>query len=215
MVAKSNFITLFKIIFKMSNIVTNIKHLDLKASYTYADYLLWHFKERVELIKGKVFKMSPAPSSSHQDISRELTFLLGDVFRKTNCKMYIAPFDVRLINYKESGEDNQIISVVQPDLCVICDRSKIDEKGCIGAPDLIVEILSPGNSKKEMDIKFDLYQENKVQEYWIVNPTEKNILIYVLKDDVYIGLKPFIYESKLQSQLFPKLKFAVKKVFDF
>ncbi len=215
MLSKSIFITLFKFIkLKMSTVITNIKQLDLKGSYTYADYLLWKFKERVELIKGKIFKMSPAPNSFHQEISRELTFLLGDIFRKTNCKMYIAPFDVRLINFKESTDNNKIITVIQPDLCVICDRSKIDEKGCLGAPDLIIEILSPGNSKKEMDIKFDLYQENKVLEYWIVNPTDKTILIYVLKDDIYIGLKPFIEDSKLQSPTFPKLKFAVKKAFE-
>ena len=198
----------------MSTVITNIKQLDLKGSYTYADYLLWKFKERVELIKGKIFKMSPAPNSFHQDISMNLTRSLDRFFYKTNCKMYIAPFDVRLINFKESTDNNKIITVIQPDLCVICDRSKIDEKGCLGAPDLIIEILSPGNSKKEMDIKFDLYQENKVLEYWIVNPTDKTILIYVLKDDIYIGLKPFIEDSKLQSPTFPKLKFAVKKAFE-
>ncbi|WP_395053037.1 Uma2 family endonuclease [Flavobacterium sp.] len=198
----------------MSTVITNIKQLDLKGSYTYADYLLWRFKERVELIKGKIFKMSPAPNSFHQDISMNLTRSLDRFFYKTNCKMYSAPFDVRLINFKESSDNNKIITVIQPDLCVICDRSKIDEKGCLGAPDLIIEILSPGNSKKEMDIKFDLYQENKVLEYWIVNPSDKTILIYVLKDDIYIGLKPFIEDSKLQSPTFPKLKFAVKKAFE-
>ena len=206
---------MFKFIkLKMSTVITNIKQLDLKGSYTYADYLLWKFKERVELIKGKIFKMSPAPNSFHQDISMNLTRSLDRFFYKTNCKMYIAPFDVRLINFKESTDNNKIITVIQPDLCVICDRSKIDEKGCLGAPDLIIEILSPGNSKKEMDIKFDLYQENKVLEYWIVNPSDKTILIYVLKDDIYIGLKPFIEDSKLQSPTFPKLKFAVKKAFE-
>lgn len=215
MLSKSIFITLFKFIkLKMSTVITNIKQLDLKGSYTYADYLLWKFKERVELIKGKIFKMSPAPNSFHQDISMNLTRSLDRFFYKTNCKMYIAPFDVRLINFKESTDNNKIITVIQPDLCVICDRSKIDEKGCLGAPDLIIEILSPGNSKKEMDIKFDLYQENKVLEYWIVNPSDKTILIYVLKDDIYIGLKPFIEDSKLQSPTFPKLKFAVKKAFE-
>ena len=121
----------------MGTIITNINQLDLKGSYTYADYLLWHFKERVELIKGKIFKMSPAPSSFHQDISWNLSREIDKVFRKTSCKMYAAPFDVRLINFKESTADNQITTVVQPDLCVICDRNKIDANGCIGAPDLI------------------------------------------------------------------------------
>jgi Uma2 family endonuclease len=197
----------------MGTIITNIKQLDLKGSYTYADYLLWQFKERVELIKGKIFKMSPAPSSFHQDISGNLFFELRNFVNKGSCKLYAAPFDVRLINFKESTADNQIITVVQPDLCVICDRTKIDEKGCIGAPDLIIEILSPGNSKKEMDIKYDLYEENGVLEYWIVNPWEQTIAIYVLENQRYIGIKPLIFDSKLQSPTFPNLKFAVKKIF--
>jgi Uma2 family endonuclease len=197
----------------MSTIITNIKQLDLKGSYTYADYLLWNFKERVELIKGKIFKMSPAPSSYHQRISGELTYLLSKFFRKSSCQMYVAPFDVRLINFKKSTFDNQIISVVQPDLCVICDSSKIDERGCIGAPDLIIEILSPGNSNREMTIKFDLYEENGVREYWIVNQSEKTVLIYILKDQKFIGLKPVVESGKLESPTFPDLKFPVKNIF--
>jgi Uma2 family endonuclease len=198
----------------MSNVITNINQLNLKGTYSYADYLLWQFSERVEIIKGKVFKMSPAPSSSHQDISMNLTRILDKVFYKTSCKLYVAPFDVRLINFKKSNQENKIFSVVQPDLCVICNRSKIDTKGCLGSPDLIVEILSIGNSKKEMDIKFDLYQENKVLEYWIVNPFQKTVLIYVLENERYIGLKPFLIDSKIESPTFPKLKFPVKKVFE-
>ena len=197
----------------METIITNIKQLDLKGSYTYADYLLWHFKERVELIKGKILKMSPAPNSFHQDISMNLTIQIAKIIKNHSCKLYAAPFDVRLINFKESTADNQITTVVQPDLCVICDRTKIDKRGCIGAPDLIIEILSPGNSKKEMDIKYDLYEENGVLEYWIVNPSEKTIAIYVLQDGRYIGIKPLIEDSKLKSPTFPDLTFAVKKVF--
>ena len=198
----------------MAEIITNIKQLNLHGSYTYADYLLWHFKERVELIRGKILKMSPAPSRKHQDVSWVLARVIDRVFNKSTCKMYAAPFDVRLINYKENTNDNEVVSVVQPDLCVICDTNKLDDKGCIGAPDLIIEILSPGNSKREMDIKFDLYQENGVLEYWIVNPSEKNIYIYVLENNRYIGLKPLIESSTLISPTFPKLKFAVKKIFD-
>ena len=198
----------------MENVITNIKQLDLKGSYTYADYLLWQFKERVELIKGKIFKMSPAPGSFHQEISFELSGILYNFFKKKPCKVYVAPFDVRLINFKESNHDNQIITVVQPDLCVICDTSKIDERGCVGAPDLIIEILSPGNSKKEMDIKFDLYEENGVLEYWMVNPTEKTIAIFVLQEGKYMGLKPVIEDSTLQSPTFQELKFKVKKIFE-
>ena len=198
----------------MSNIITNIKQLDLNGSYSYADYLLWQFTERVELIKGKIFKMSPAPSSSHLDILMNLTLMFSKVFIKTSCKLYFAPFDVRLINFKDSTSDNQIESLVQPDLCVICDRSKIDQKGCLGAPDLVVEILSIGNSKKEMDTKFDLYQENKISEYWIVDPFQKTVLIYVIENDRYIGLKPYLIDAKITSKTFPDLKISVKKIFE-
>ena len=128
--------------------------------------------------------------------------------------MYAAPFDVRLINFKESTADNQIVTVVQPDLCVICDTSKLDDKGCVGAPDLIIEILSPGNSKKEMDIKFDLYEENGVKEYWIVNPMDEAIYIYFLEKNKYIGLKPLTMNSTLKSPTFEQLIFPVKGVFE-
>lgn len=197
----------------MSTIITDMKQLDLKGSYTYADYLLWEFKERVELIKGKIFKMSPAPSRSHQSASWQLSMQLNKAFGKTTCKMYAAPFDVRLINFKESTKDNQITSVVQPDLCVICDVYKLDDKGCVGAPDLIIEILSPGNSNREMTLKFDLYEENGVKEYWIVNQANKTILIYVLKENKFIGLKPVIETGKIESPTFPNLKFSVKNIF--
>jgi Uma2 family endonuclease len=197
----------------MDAIITNIKQLDLNGSYTYADYLLWQFSERVELIKGKIFKMSPAPNRIHQEISMSLTSSLLQVLKNQPYKFYAAPFDVRLINFKKSTADNHIITVVQPDLCVICDKTKLDDRGCIGAPDLIIEILSPGNSKKEMDIKYDLYEENKVKEYWIVNPITQTVSVFVLENNKYVGLKPLIIDSTLESQLFPNMKIKVKKIF--
>jgi Uma2 family endonuclease len=197
----------------MNTVITNINQLDPNGSYTYADYLLWQFKERVELIKGKISLMSPAPNRKHQDISMATTLILAKFLKNKECKMYAAPFDVRLINYKSSTNDNKIISVVQPDLCVICDISKLDDKGCLGAPDLIIEILSPGNSNIEMDIKFDLYQENRIKEYWIVNPTDETVYIYVLENDKYIGLKPATNDTLLKSPTFENLNFPVKDIF--
>jgi Uma2 family endonuclease len=158
--------------------------------------------------------MCPAPNSFHQDYSMNLTFLLGKIFRKSSCKMYVVPFNVRSVNHSKSSVDKEVLTVVQPDLCVICDRNKIDEKGCLGAPDLIIEILSKGNSKKEMDIKFDLYEENGVREYWIVNPTDEAILIYVLQNGKFIGHKPLTTGNELHSPTFEKLHFSIKNVFD-
>lgn len=160
------------------------------------------------------FKMSLASSSLHQRVSGELTYSLTKYFRKTNYVIYVAMFDVRIINHRISSDDNQIMTVVQPDLCRSCDKAKIDERGCIGAPDLIIEIASPSNTKKEMDIKFDLYEENEVKEYWIVNPSDKTILIFKLIEGKYYGKKPLIFDSKTNSSAFPDLKFPVKKIFD-
>lgn len=198
----------------MSQIITNIDDLDLNGTYSYADYLLWQFSERLELIKGKIFKMSPAPSSGHQRVSMKLTRELDKYFYGLSCEIFVAPFDVRLVNFKKSTSNKQIFTVVQPDLCVICDASKVDEKGCLGAPNLIIEILSKGNSKKDMTIKFDLYEENGVQEYWIVNPSEKDVHIYTLSNGKYIGSRPYIMETELQSPTFPDLKFEVDKIFE-
>jgi Uma2 family endonuclease len=195
-------------------LVYNLSDLDLNKTYTYADYLLWRFEERVELIKGKIFEMSPAPSRKHQDVSRVLNRYLDRYFEFNSCGLYDAPFDVRLINFKKSTDDKKVFSVVQPDLCVVCDQSKLDKRGCIGAPDLVIEILSPGNSKKEMGIKYNLYEENEIKEYWIVSPSEHSIYIYTLRDGKYVGLKPCIEGEIITSPLFPDLDFEIEKIFE-
>lgn len=193
----------------MSNIVKKFSDLDLTKTYTYSDYLLWQFSERVELIKGFINKMSPAPSSNHQSVSYNIIGCFYENFKKKPCRVFEAPFDVRL-PIKSAKKDT---TVVQPDLCVICDESKIDEKGCNGTPDLIVEILSPNNSKHDIHTKFNLYLEAGVLEYWIVNPTEKMVLIYTLKNGEFIGSKPFVEGEILKSSLFPDLKIDVEDVF--
>lgn len=130
--------------------------------YSYADYLTWQMEEMVELIKGKVFKKAAAaPSRIHQKISYELAYLLTDNLKNHHCEVYSAPFDVRLP--QQSKADKDIFTVVQPDLCVICDREKLDNRGCIGAPDLVVEILSPGNNRLELQHKYELYQERALK----------------------------------------------------
>lgn len=194
--------------------ITDINELDLNKTYSYADYLTWQFQEKLELIKGKIFKMSPAPSTNHQRISRKLTGFMIYAFKNHSCELFIAPFDVRLLDKKKSALDKEIHTVVQPDLCVICDEAKIDERGGIGAPDLVIEILSPGNSNKEMKYKFDLYQEAGVLEYWIVNPADKTFFIYVLKDNQFIGMHPLIEEDTIQSKLFPQLDFKLESIFN-
>jgi Uma2 family endonuclease len=111
--------------------ITDISVLDINKKYSYAEYLKWQFKERVELIKGKIFKMTPAPSRRHQKYSFNLGLELGKYLEGKSCDIYSAPFDVRF----PIGEgDEKTYTVVQPDICVICDKNKLDEKGCVGAP---------------------------------------------------------------------------------
>jgi Uma2 family endonuclease len=193
--------------------VTNLNALDLNGVYSYADYLKWQFEDRIELLKGKIFAMSPAPNMKHQRVAGNLHYHFRSYFKKQSCRVFFAPFDVRLYNRKKSVKaDKEIFTIVQPDLCVICDESKLDEQGCNGAPDLVVEILSPGNSKREMNEKFELYEEAGVLEYWLVEPAEEAVFIYVLNEqERYIGLKPMT--DTLYSPTFAELQIDLAEVF--
>lgn len=193
--------------------ITKFSQLDLTKQYSYADYLTWQFNERVELIRGWISKMSPAPGTTHQAVSWDIAYYFANYFRKTNCKTFAAPFDVRLLDSKKSKNNQQVFSVVQPDICVICDEKKIDERGCVGAPDLIIEIVSPGNSKREMKTKYELYEENGVREYWIANPLEKNIMLYVLKAKKYHLKKIYFDDDAIESILFKGLVIDLKEIF--
>ena len=119
--------------------ITSLSQLNLNSIYNYADYLTWIFDERIELIKGKIFPMA-APSRLHQKISRELNSVFYNYFLKNPCEFYAAPFGMRFLDSQKSAKYNKdIYSVIQPDICVVCDNSKLDDKGCLGAPDLVVE----------------------------------------------------------------------------
>jgi len=158
--------------------------LDLKQRYTYADYLTWLDDKARELINGFIKMMSPAPRMAHAGVSSNITWHLESVVRKNKgrCKVFSAPFDVRFPKNGETADD-KIDTVVQPDICVICDLSKLDERGCCGAPDMIVEILSPSTHKKDVTEKFVLYEESGVKEYWIVHPKDKAVNVYLLQED--------------------------------
>lgn len=193
--------------------ITSIEQLDFSKQYSYAEYFKWQIDERLELIKGFIHRMS-APSRLHQEISRNIEVQLMEYFRHKPCDWYHAPFDVRLPRNKEIA-DKQVFTVVQPDICVICDKTKLDQRGCVGAPDLVIEILSPGNSRKEMKEKFEIYEESGVREYWIVEPSEKICLVYTLNDaGKYIGHRPFIETEIMHSFVFPEMAINLSEVFD-
>lgn len=196
--------------------ITHIEQLDLNQTYSYADYLTWQLNEAVELIKGKIMLMSPAPNIRHQDISMNLSRYLSAYFNHKKCRVYAAPLDVRLYDRKKSLLASQDIhTVVQPDLCVICHPEILDKQGCNGAPDWIIEILSKGNSKRELHIKYDLYQESGVIEYWLVYPEHQAIHQFVLDENQRYQLKKMYTNDDMASpHLFPDLVIDVNEVFE-
>ena len=147
--------------------------------YTYADYCTWDDGKRYELIDGVVRAMSPAPSWWHQEISSRLHGQLYVFLRNKTCKVFAAPFDVRL------SADNKDDTVVQPDLVVICDHSKLSGTGCVGAPDFIIEILSPSTLRVDRADKLLLYQHAGVREYWIADPDAKTVHAHILEGGRY------------------------------
>ncbi len=190
--------------------ITDLSQLDLSKSYTYADYLSWQFQERVELIRGRVKKMSPAPGRRHQEIAANMSGLVWLFFRKKDCKVFVAPFDVRLPVPKD-GKDH---TVVQPDLCVVCDPAMLDDRGCNGAPDLVVEILSPGNAEREMRDKFEVYETALVREYWVVDPEHEVVSVFKLDENHrYLGLPPKVKGDLLKSTIFPAMELDLEEVF--
>jgi Uma2 family endonuclease len=163
-----------------------INDLDFNKKYTYADYLKWTFDETIELIRGRVFRMA-APLTNHQTVVGNSHLFFGMQLKKTPCRVYIAPFDVRLPKpMSQRKDDEDIETVVQPDVCVVCDVSKIDRRGCNGVPDLIVEVLSKGTANKDVKDKFEVYEEAGVKEYWIVGIDSEIVQVYRLKDGRFI-----------------------------
>jgi Uma2 family endonuclease len=195
-------------------LITDFSQLDLKKQYTYADYLTWTFDDRLELIKGWIYKMSPAPRRKHQKVSFQLLMSFGNYFNNKFCEVYEAPFDVRL--KKNKGSDSEVNTVVQPDISVFCDLSKLDDRGAIDVPDLVVEITSDSTMKKDYNEKFNLYEENGVQEYWIVNPDLKSMEIFTKVEEKFESVGVFNVNdgaTEVSSVLFPDLQVDLLSVF--
>jgi Uma2 family endonuclease len=195
--------------------ITELSQLDMDGTYSYADYLTWRLEESVELIKGKIMAMSPAPSRKHQTVITNLGGELYQYFHKKSCSLFYAPFDIKLYDRRKSLlQDREVFSVVQPDICVICDKDKLTEQGCDGAPDWIIEVLSPGNSRKEVRLKYDLYEESGVTEYWLVFPYEQIVQQFVLDDNGKYQLRALYPGNETASpHLFPDLQIDLNDVF--
>lgn len=196
--------------------ITELSQLDLNQTYSYADYLTWQFNEMVELIKGKISLMSPAPNVKHQDVSMSISRALSNYFYRKKCRVYAAPFDVRLYDRKKSILSSQDIqTVVQPDISVICNLELLDKQGCNGAPDWIIEIVSKGTRQKDIKIKYQLYQESGVTEYWLVYPHEQTIHQFILAENNAYQLKAmFASPDSISAHLFPELVIDLNDVFE-
>jgi Uma2 family endonuclease len=189
-----------------------LSDLDFSKTYSYADYLQWTFEDRLELIKGKIFKMTPAPASVHQRISWIVSGELYSYLKNKNCQAYSAPFDVRLPR-KGENDDKKIFTVVQPDVCVICDASKVDARGCTSAPDIVIEILSPGNNQKELNNKYEAYEESGVLEYWLISPQDKSFLKYTLVNSKYQPSRLMADDAIITTPILPGFELNLNTVF--
>lgn len=181
--------------------------------WTYADYLTWPDDERWEIINGVAYTMSPAPGRRHQELSVELGRQFANHLKGKPCKLFSAPFDVRLAE-RPGLTDDKVETVVQPDLLVVCDSSRLDERGCNGAPDLIIEITSPSTGKNDLTTKFNLYQNHGVKEYWIVHPAEQTVLVFKLqKNGEYARADMYASPDTIHVPLLDDLVIELKDVF--
>jgi Uma2 family endonuclease len=193
--------------------ITHIEQLNPDGYYTYADYLLWQFQERVELLRGRLRQMA-APNVRHQKISGALFSEIKWFLKKTPCQVFAAPFDVRLPIPSHLIKGDKVDTVVQPDICIICDPSKLDEQGCVGPPDLVVEILSPANSKKEMREKYEIYQEAGITEYWVIFPNEMILQRYILGPEKrYVAQGPNVADDKVGITFLPSFSLSLEEIF--
>jgi len=172
-----------------------------KEIYTFEEWLNLDHNEKIEMIDGVIYMMSE-PSRRHQKVSRELTLELGNFLRGKTCELYVDPFMVRL------NKD----TVVHPDISIICDKNKLNDRGCIGAPDLIIEILSPSNAGHDIFTKYNQYLKAGVKEYWIVDPHKNTITVYILKNDDY-NAQLYFDKDILPVNVLPDCKIDLKIIF--
>ena len=183
-----------------------------KERFTYDDYLHWN-DGRWQIIDGVVYDMSPAPSREHQRIVLELTVKIHGQLEESPCEVYVAPFDVRLPDM-DSAKDDEILTVVQPDIVVVCDELKLDDRGCLGAPDLVVEVLSPSTAVLDLKEKRELYERHGVKEYWLVHPADRLLMVY-RPDGTGCYQKAAVFGGAdiIESSAVAGIRFSLKDIF--
>ncbi len=209
-------ISIFSHIFVAKYRTMTVANFNFDRKYTYADYLQWTFEEAVELIRGRIFKMA-APLLNHQTVSSNLNYLFQGYLKGKSYKVFAAPFEVRLPKPHTQRKSNRDIeTVVQPDICVVCDMQKLDRRGCIGAPDLIVEILSKSTATTDIKDKYDVYQECGVREYWIVSIPDRFVNVFRLNDagQYMPDMRPYVVSDTIRVGIFPDLEISVADIFE-
>lgn len=190
--------------------------LDIEKKYTYADYLKWTFDEAVELIRGRIFPMA-APVSNHQIATGTIYNVFSNFIRHQPCRAFVAPFDVRLPKPRSQRKsDEDIETVVQPDVCIVCDLKKIDRRGCLGAPDLVVEVLSKSTAGKDIKDKFEVYEESGVREYWIVGVEDQTVNVWRLNEvgNFVPDQRPYVTGDQIRVGIFPDFRVNVADLFE-
>ena len=182
-----------------------------KDYFTYAQYKNWSDDEKWELIEGEAYNMSPAPGTTHQTVSGEVFRIIANYLDDKPCRVFAAPFDIFLPE-KDEPED-EISTIVQPDIVVLCDDEKLSEKGITGPPDIVIEILSPSSMTRDQITKRDLYEKRGVKEYWIIDPAGKIVWKYSLSNGEYGKPEVFDYKGTPSFQAMPELSLNLTKVF--
>ncbi|TQV65157.1 MAG: Uma2 family endonuclease [Halothiobacillaceae bacterium] len=177
--------------------------IDPDRRYTYADYLTWPDEFRCELIEGKVYMMSPAPSVTHQDAVGEVFRQLANQLKGASCRPLIAPLDVRLPRLGRRNDSDE--TVVQPDVMVVCDPAKFDARGVKGPPDWVIEVISPKTASRDQILKRRMYEAAGVREYWIVHPIDRVLTVYVLHDGAYGAPELFELTGRTASSILPEV----------
>ncbi|GHU00135.1 hypothetical protein FACS1894142_8230 [Spirochaetia bacterium] len=179
-----------------------------KTHYTYADYLAWETDKRYELMDGVAYMMA-SPSVIHQRLSMELSVQFGAFLQGKTCEVFAAPLDVRLFPREDHTDD----TVLQPDLLVVCDKTKLAKGSCDGAPDLVIEIVSPSNTVQEIIRKFNYYLDAGVREYWVIDPDTQTVQVHVLKDGHFVST---IYkkDDTIPVSILPDLGIDLKSIWE-